>query len=455
MFNFLRSVFYGIPSTKSYEAKLQDEETKYTIYLETVESDDLRRYNELREYLANPANLKIGSDMPQKERLLEKDYQENLKALNNRGVRLDKEFQEKSSLQPKKERQLKENLQQKKQSAKSSISATESRKERRQLRRHLYAQLKEEKSLLNKQIAMDRHHLKEEGIQLKHELKAENRKLEKEYDAAKHQLKVDLQQQKDELKRLKQEFRNLKNSKLIKDFFSFKKKYSRLIEEQERWVSKFYEDFSKNSLDARWSDKQVISEMLINGAPYSPIEDLHIFAPSNLQQSGGLLKIKTKQETKQGLAWDKTYGFVPKTFAYTSGMLTSSHSFKQQYGKFEAKVHVKQTHGTYHAFWMGTDTQKPHLNIFKFENKKLAVSAYAKNTEIERKLKYKLKDDFYIYTLLWNNDKLTWLINGKKVFESSNIINEPMYISFSSGVYDKKAEPTVMYIDWVRCFRSN
>jgi hypothetical protein len=429
MFNFLRSVFYGIPPTKSYEAKLQDEETKYTIYLETIESDDLRRYNELKKYLANPENLKIGSDIPAKERLLEKDYQENIKILNNRGIRLDKEFQAKRLLQPK--------------------------KERKQLRRQMYAQLKEERLRLDKQIAMDRHRLKEEAIQLKHELKAEDRKLKAEYDSAKHQLKVDVQQHKDEIKRLKQNFKDLGNSKLIKEFFKFKKKYTKLIEEQERWVSKFYENFSKSSLDARWSDKQVISEMLINGAPYSPIEDLHIFSPDNLQQSGGLLKIKTKQGKKQGLAWDKTYGFVPKTFSYTSGMLTSSHSFKQQYGKFEAKVRVKHTHGTYHAFWMGTDTQKPHLNIFKFENKNLVVSACTKNAEIERKLKYKLNDDFYIYTLLWSNDKLVWLINGKKVFESSNIINEPMYISFSSGVYDKKAEPTVMYIDWVRCFRSN
>ncbi|MDR1340699.1 MAG: family 16 glycosylhydrolase [Prevotellaceae bacterium] len=454
MFNFLRSVFYGIPSTKSYEAKLQDEETKYTVYLETLESDGLRRYNELKEYLANPANLKVGSDQPQKERQLEKDYKAKVEAFEKKGFRLDKEFQEKRRRQPHRESQQKKNLQQKNKLAKSNISA-ESKKERKKLRRQLDVQFKEEKRRLNKQIAMDRHHLKEEGIQLKQELEVENLKLKKEYDLAKHQLKADLQQQKDELKKLKQELKNLENSKLIKDFFSFKKKYSKLIEEQERWVSKFYEDFSKNTLDARWSDKQIVSEQLINGAPYSPIEDLHIFSPDNLQQSGGLLKIKTKQEKKQGLAWDKTYGFVPKTFSYTSGMLTSSHSFKQLYGKFEAKVRVKHTHGTYHAFWMGTDTQKPHLNIFKFEDKNLAVAAYAKNAEIERKLKYRLKDDFYIYTLLWSNDKLSWFINGKKVFESSNVINEPMYMSFSSGVYDKKAEATVMYIDWVRCFRSN
>ncbi|MDR2287242.1 MAG: family 16 glycosylhydrolase [Prevotellaceae bacterium] len=440
MLNFLQLIFSGIPSTKSYEAKLQDEETKYTVYLETIESDDFRRYNDLKEYLANPANLKTGIDLPQKKRQLEKEYRENVGALTDKGFRLDKEFQAKRALQPQKERQLKKALKQKMQAAKS-------KKERRLL--------KDEKLRLKKQIAMERHHLKEEGINLRNEVEKEQSTLKENFQLAKKRLKEDVKQQKDELQQLKHELKRLANSKMIKDYFSFKKKYSKLIEEQERWVSKFYEDFSKSEIDARWSNKQIISEHLLNGTPYSPIEDLHIFSPNNIQLAGGLLKIKTKQEKKQGLAWDKTYGFVPKTFSYTSSILTSAHSFKQLYGKFEAKVRVKYTHGTYHAFWMGTDTQKPHLNVFKFENKNLVISAYSNESKIEKKLKYKLKDDFYIYTLLWSKNKLAWLINGKKVFESSNIINEPMYISFSSGVYDKKAEQTAMYVDWVRCFRSN
>jgi hypothetical protein len=440
MFNFLRSLFSGIPATKSYEAKLQDEETKYTEYLETVECDDFRKYNELKEYLANPANLKIGLDQPQKERQLEKDFQAKIAALKQKGIRLEAEFQSKRKLQPQKERQRKNELRQKRRSAKS--------KEERQL-------LKDEEIRLNKQIAMERRRLKEESVQLKRELEADNLKLKKDFDLAKKQLKDDLQQRKNDLRQLKNEFKRLENSKLIRNFFSFKKKYAKVIEEQERWVSKFYEDFSKNELDSRWSKKQAISELLINGEPYSPIEDQHIFSSGNLQQAGGLLKIRTKQEKKQGLAWDKTYGFVPKTFSYTSGLLTSAHSFKQMYGKFEAKVRVKYARGIYHAFWMGTDTPKPHINIFKFEDRNLFVAAYSKDAKIERKLKFRLKDDFYIYTLLWNSNKLVWLINGKKVFESSNIINEPLYISFSSGVYDKKAEQTTMYVDWVRCFRSN
>jgi hypothetical protein len=445
--------------------------------METLESDALRRYSELKEYLSNPANLKVGADQPQKERRLKSEYQSKEEARLQKGLRLQKEFQSKKEFQPQKERKLKKEFQLKKelQSKKefqlkneflSKKKLAKLRAERRllkeeylrqnkQMTTEFKRQSKDDNLRLTKQIAMERHRLKEEGLQLKLELETERRQLNEEFQQAKKQLKTDLQLQNDELQQLKSEFKRLKNSNQIKDFYIFKKKYSKLLEEQERWVSKFYDDFSRSELDSRWSEKQVISERLINGAPYSPIEDLHIFSPNNVHQHGGLLNIKTKQEKKQGLAWDKKYGFIPKIFSYTSGLLTSSHSFKQLYGKFEAKVQVKQSPGTYHAFWMGTDTQRPHLNIFKFEDHNIFVSAYNKDSKIERKLKYKLKDEFYIYTLLWTNNRLTWLINGKKVFETSNIINEPMYLSFSSGVHDKKADSTVMYVDWIRCFRSN
>jgi hypothetical protein len=512
MFNFLRFVFSGIPSTKAYEAKLQDRENKYTIYLETFESDALRRYTELKEYLSNPAHLKVGSDQPRKERQLKEENQSKRHALSQKERRLRKEFQAKEDFQPKRENQLKKDLLLRKKSAqleakqklvegkrklledKQKLSDNKRRlsideqqlpkKERRRLlkdgqqrfeaeRRQLLKDgqqrvkdehrrrqeelrlFNEETQRLKRQIEKERRRLKEEGKQLNKEFQTERRQLDEEFKRSNKQLKADLKQQKDELQQLKNEFKDLEHSKIIKDFFSFKKKYSKLLEEQERWVLKFYEDFSKPEIDPRWSNKQIVSEQLINGVAYSPIEDQHIFTPSNVQQVGGLLKIKTKQEKKEGLAWDKTYGLIPKTFSYTSGMLTSSHSFKQLYGKFEAKIHVKQTHGTYHAFWMGSDTKKPHLNVFKFEGNNLFISAYSNDVKIEKNLKYSLQNDFYIFTLMWTNHKLTWLINGKKVFETSNIINQPMYISFSSGVYDKKAESTTMYIDWVRCYRSN
>ncbi|MDR0560102.1 MAG: family 16 glycosylhydrolase [Prevotellaceae bacterium] len=348
MFNFLQSFLSGLPSTSSYEALLQDHENKYATYMEALESDEFKRYNELREFIYNPKNLKFASQQ--------------------------------------------------------NSPVTGSNENHAQSR----AELKREQKLL-----------------------------------------------KQEIKQRKSEFKRLKETKIMKMYFYLKKNYAKSFAEQERWISKFYEDFSKPEIDPRWTDTQIISEKLLNGHHYSPIEDFHIFSENNVVQSGGLLKIRTKEEQKQGLAWDKTYGMVPRTFYFTSGMLTSAHTFRQVYGKFMAKVEIKQVAGTYHAFWLGVDTKKPHINVFKIEGHNLLISLYSDSTTVEKSLKYKLKNGFYIFSLLWSHEKITWFINGKRVFEMANVIDEPMYIAFSSGVYDKRASATTMYVDWVRCYRIN
>ena len=357
MFNFLRSLFSGLPSTASYEAYLQDQENKYATYMETFESDEYKRYIELKEFVYNPANMKF---RPTRSAPVQQGY------------------------------------------------------------------YKEEPQLYRDEL--------------------------KQY---KRTFKLEEKQFKREIKQLKEEFNNLKKTRTMKTFFYLKKNYAKSFAEQERWVSKFYDDFAKPELDPRWTDNQVVGEKLLNGAHYSPIEEMQTFTLNNLQQVGGMLKIRVREEHKEGLAWDKTYGLVPRTFNYTSGMVTSANAFKQLYGKFMAKVQVKQTSGTYHAFWLGTETKKPHLNIFKIEGHNLTLALYTNSAKIEKKLKYKLKNDFYIFTLLWSNEKIIWFINGKRVFETTNVISEPMYIALSSGVYDKKASATTMYVDWVKCYRMN
>ncbi|MDR1896200.1 MAG: family 16 glycosylhydrolase [Prevotellaceae bacterium] len=423
MFNFLQSFFSGIPSTRSYDAKLHEHERLYTVYLETLESDDYKRYTELKEYLSHPTKFK--NSVAQSEDKL-RQSKEKLERFNS----TNRQF--KSVQQLKKEFKLQHRR-------KPKLRFLRTKEER--------AQRSEDNRQLNAAI----HQLHEEHRQYRADRERDKQNLLNEVELRKQ----DIVQLKTEFEQLKQEFKKLQNSKPIKNVFKARRKYSKIFKELERWVLKFYDDFSKPEIDSRWSNKQIVSEKLINGAPYSPIEDLHIFSPDNIQQGGGKLKIRTKQEQKEGLAWDKNYGLVPKVFSYTSGMLTTSHSFNQLYGKFEAKIQVKQSHGTYHAFWMGTTTKIPHLNIFKFENHNLTISVYTNDKTVEQKLKYKLKNESYIYTLLWTNSKLTWLINGKKVYEMPNIINEPMYISISSGVFDKKANPTTMYVDWIRCFRHN
>jgi chemotaxis protein histidine kinase CheA len=369
------SFFSGIPSTKSYEAALLDNEAKYAAYVETLESEEYRQYNRLKEYLANPAPIK-----KERQQAEAKIAQAKKKLAAFDAETKNKKF--KSVKQLKKEYRIAPVRTFRLWRSKKAAAEAEAKKAALENRRKLFdaavQQLEVERTAYYDKRKLSRNQTVQE--------------IEKCY-SAKKQVETDY-------KNLKTEFRELKNSKKIVDFFKFRKNNAQVLAEMERWVLKFYEDFTK--IDPRWSDKQLVSELMMNGSPYSPIEDLHIFNPSNIQQQGTLLKIRTKTEQKQGLAWDKTVGFIPKTFAYTSGLFSTAHSFNQLYGKFEAKVQVAKASGIYHAFWLGTNRQKPHINVFKYEGGNLSVSAYSKDATVEHKLDCKLKDDFYIYTLLWS-----------------------------------------------------
>lgn len=64
--------------------------------------------------------------------------------------------------------------------------------------------------------------------------------------------------------------------------------------------------------------------------------------------------------------------------------------------------------------------------------------------------------DFFIYSLDWTPEKITWKINGIELYSiTSSIPDEPMYLMLSSGIL-KDEEPTnlpaAFEVDWVRCY---
>ena len=71
----------------------------------------------------------------------------------------------------------------------------------------------------------------------------------------------------------------------------------------------------------------------------------------------------TKKESVDGKVWDTQYGFIPRKFDYTSGLISSGQSFRQLYGKFEAKVKVDSEANLTHAFWMVGESVAPQIDI--------------------------------------------------------------------------------------------
>ena len=65
--------------------------------------------------------------------------------------------------------------------------------------------------------------------------------------------------------------------------------------------------------------------------------------------------------------------------------------------------------------------------------------------------------DFFIYSLEWTKEKLTWKINGVTVNEQTKgVPQEEMYLVFSCGITGKTDGlelPASMEIDWVSCYK--
>lgn len=222
----------------------------------------------------------------------------------------------------------------------------------------------------------------------------------------------------------------------------------------------FVEDFEGNDLNPKlWLNKFFWGDKLL-GQGYSQASEYHHYTEGeNVAVKDGSLIITTKEQPNVALSWDKTFGFMPRKCKYTSGIVNTGNSFRQQNGRFEAKVTFEKTDGVYNAFWMVGETSTPHLNVFKVNNQLQMgiINGIKKDDEVTVSSDL-LKENSYIVGIEWNKKQIKWLINGVVVKKSSNNLpNEPLYLVFSSGVHKDISEKVSnkFKVEWIKCFKIN
>jgi len=175
-------------------------------------------------------------------------------------------------------------------------------------------------------------------------------------------------------------------------------------------------------------------------------------AGQNVSVEDGILKIATKHEILHARAWHPTKGFIEKEFHFTSDVLQTARKFRQKRGAFRAKIRC--TGNLHHAFWMGADSKLPHLNIFHYDGKNITLGNANKNVVDGIKITGLNPSDYYIYTLIWSEKELIWMINNLEVYRtSSNIPTEAMYLAFNSFITEKqKGSAGSLEVDWVRAY---
>ncbi|HZZ87322.1 MAG TPA: family 16 glycosylhydrolase, partial [Caulobacteraceae bacterium] len=123
---------------------------------------------------------------------------------------------------------------------------------------------------------------------------------------------------------------------------------------------------------------------------------------------------------------------------YTSGLITTEHSFSQTYGYYEIRAKPPQTAGAWSAFWLlpKNGGWPPEVDIMEDWGSQHDASLTAwhsgpnDNSATENQLVPRTADGFHRYGLLWTPKNLIWYIDGVEVWRQAtpSDMHQPMYM---------------------------
>jgi hypothetical protein len=270
--------------------------------------------------------------------------------------------------------------------------------------------------------------------------------------------------QKSEESRLVLEFESLKKNEEIVWFLRTKK--TNPFKDVRLWDLTFEDDFDGLKPDpVKWMTGYYWGKALMNET-YVPAGEKQFFRDDNVDVRDSVLRITARNEKVNGKVWDSKLGFVMQEFNYTSGLISTGQSFRQKYGRFEAKIRFNQTYPVINAFWMVGEKTIPQVDVFRTTSSKgskveSGIHVSDKDNKVSHLTKTvggaNFKNQYFIYTLEWSAEALVWKVNGLEVHrEINNIPKEPMYLSLCTILPENPADsklPAMLEIDWIRCYK--
>ncbi|HPF04263.1 MAG TPA: glycoside hydrolase family 16 protein [Bacteroidales bacterium] len=217
----------------------------------------------------------------------------------------------------------------------------------------------------------------------------------------------------------------------------------------------FSDEFEGSTIDrSLWLTRYYWGDKLLKDN-YSVESDLHAYtSEGNFEARNSILRITTKPGKTNGKVWQADKGFTTKEFGYSSGIINTGASFRQKYGIFTAKIRLGNPSAR-NAFWLLSDRITPHIDICRTSDSRVWFDIFPSADKVfKSSIGSKYASGFYIYSLEWTTSKLVWKINGEEVFSrTTDIPQEPMYISLAGGLDKPINGMSVMEIDWVRVYQ--
>jgi len=251
------------------------------------------------------------------------------------------------------------------------------------------------------------------------------------------------------------EYRRLKKSSTVKEYFYLQKKYRAAFHELDSWKLLFTDEFKGQQLSQYWSTQQEAGLGTMNTS-FVQNSEYHIIDAENVSLAENRLRIALNAVEQEGIAWDEKFGFISRDFNYSSGLINTANLFQLRYGKIEVRLRVPKAKNAYYALWLNTNTPTPAISMFNFCNNCLVTGIYHPSgvDRLHRRVHLNHKE-FYIVEMRWNKKMITWKINGKEVCRKANTVNVPLFLQFISGAVGKIPQQQLSQcfeIDWIRVY---
>lgn len=203
------------------------------------------------------------------------------------------------------------------------------------------------------------------------------------------------------------------------------------INDENGWQLIWEDEFSEENLNESYWNK-VDSGVNYNG-------ELQYYSSRNITQNNDSLFLTAENEQ-----FDENH-------PYTSAKVTTENKISFHYGKIEIKAKYPHEVGMFPAIWLlpagqGSDLDKkllPEIDIFESvgnaPNTVYSVLHYkdmhGDNQKVFSTNIVSNYEDFHTYSIEWSKELLSWYIDDKLVFSTSeNIPTEPMYLIINLAV---------------------
>lgn len=229
---------------------------------------------------------------------------------------------------------------------------------------------------------------------------------------------------------------------------------SLISNKQEIWTLLWSDEFKNESSLKNWNLQDWASNK--NG-------EWQYYSPENIKVNNDLLIIESKREAFKGRE-------------YTSGALTTENILEITYGKIEIRAKLPNGQGIFPAFWLVNSNENnwlPEIDIMEnlgHNPNELYFVVHWEGTNDKnmrdyfhyKSLDVDFSKEFHKYGLVWEKDKIIWLVDGLPVYETEQFSpNTPLYLYLNTaigGFWPGDPDPLDVYpketqIDYIRVYQ--